>query len=404
MYMAVLSEKERYYNEFLENSRDKPYDIYLWGEELLDKKLSVYPGKLNAIQGYKKNIKHIINCGLVVINFNQYDYMRFTSARLDVKNNCVYISEKVFDSCWRDLRNSVDLGIRMAKEKDENFAMNDANEIINLDNLSTSKRVAYLKKNRLCYRVVEQSEETKRLLGRRQSLLDNPKMRCFYASSGGYVHDKDCELVQTIPLELFEASEKAPKHSEYCRKCKRRLLVRVACSPYVKQVPSCVHFLKDIRISNKRLEKAILGDDMKFNFQSPSEFYIKCNEDTWMIDGSDKSNLKLFHNNYAVMDETTRCILSGYHNQNQDGKDFKYMIDYITDYTWEKHLEAKRRHQAGADNSVTENSAVEMPIVANVATVDANISTNNKETIIARAGKFFKRLIRKIFILTDDQQ
>lgn len=397
--MAVLSEKERYYNEFLEISRDKPYDIYLWGEELLDKKLFVYPGKANAIQGYKKNIKNIINCGLVVMNFNQYEYMRFTSARLDVKNNCVYISEKIFDSCWRDLRNSVDLGIRMAKEKDENFAINDANEIINLDDLSTSKRVAYLKKNRLCYRVVEQSEETKRLLGRRQSLLDNPKMRCFYASSGGYVHDKDCELVQTIPLELFEASEKAPKHSEYCLKCKRRLLVREACSPYVKQIASCERFLKEMMFSNNKLEKAVLGNEMKFNFQSPSEFYIKCNEDSWMIDGSDKSNLKLFHNNYAVIDETTRYILSGYHNQNQDGKDFKYMINYITDYTWEKHLEAKRRLQAGADNSVTDKAAVEESSVANVATVDANTSTDNKETIIARVGKFIKKLFGKIFYI-----
>ena len=92
----------------------------------------------------------------------------------------------------------------------------------------------------------------------------------------------------------------------------------------------------------KKLEKAVLGDEMKFNFQSPSEFYIKCNEDAWMIDASDKDNLKLFHNNYKVIDENTRVIVSGYHNQNQDGNDFKYMINYISGYTWEKHLEAKR--------------------------------------------------------------
>ena len=383
--MKILSEKDRYNAEFLEMSIEKPFEEYLWGEELIDKKLIVYPKKAKDILDYKKNIKNITNCGLVVLDFNRSEYMRFTTARFDAENNCVYISENAFNSCWSDFKKSVDLGIRLTKERDGSCVIDDASEIIDLTNLYTDRRTAYIEGDRICYKGIEQSAEVKKLIGRRQSLLDNSKMTFYYSSNGGYIHDQDCELIKDIPLEFFEASEKAPKHSQYCPKCKRRLLVRVACSPYVKQISGCERFLKTMGFSNKKLEKAVLGDEMKFNYQSPSEFYIKCNEDSWMIDATDKDNLKLFHNNYKVVDENTRVIVSGYHNQNQDGNDFGGMIKYISGYTWEKHLEAKRRLEAEDIAPIT---------VADMTVTEESID-KNKENMITKVLKFIKRLFGK---------
>lgn len=383
--MKILSEKNRYNAEFLDMSIDKPFEEYLWGEELIDKKLIVYPKKAKDILDYKKNIKNITNCGLVVLDLNRSEYMRFTTARFNAENNCVYISENAFNSCWSDFKKSVDLGIRLTKEWDGSCVIDDASEIIDLTNLYTDRRTAYIEGDRICYKGIEQSAEVKKLIGRRQSLLDNSKMTFYYSSNGGYVHDHDCELIKDIPLEFFEAAEKAPKHSQYCPKCKRRLLVRVACSPYVKQISGCERFLKTMGFSNKKLEKAVLGDEMKFNYQSPSEFYIKCNEDSWMIDASDKENLKLFHNNYKVIDENTRVIVSGYHNQNQDGSDFRDMINYISGYTWEKHLEAKRRLEAEAI----------APIAVPDMTVIEESIDKNKENVITKVLKFIKRLFGK---------
>lgn len=380
--MNIMSEKERYYAEFLEMSVEKPFDDFLWGEELIDKKLIVYPKKAKDILEYKKNVKHITNCGLVVLDFNRHEYMRFTTARLDAQNKCVYISETAFNACWNDLKKSVDLGIRLAKKMDENCVINDASEIVDLNNLFSDRRIAYIEDDRVCYKGIEQSEEVKKLIGRRQSLLDNSKMVFYYSSNGGFIHDKDCENIKNIPLEYFEASEKAPKYSEYCPKCKRRLLVRVACSPYVKQIAGCERFLKEMKISNKKLEKMVLEKQMKFNFQSPGEFYIKCNEDIWMIDASDKKHIRLFHNNYSVIGESTRVIVSGYHNQNQDGNDFRYMMNYISGYTWEKHLEAKRRLEAEDTESV---------VVPDLIVVEER-STEKKEKRIRKVLRFFKKI------------
>ena len=67
--MEIRSERERYYSEFIEISRGLPYDDYLWGEELIDMRIVVYPKKIKDIPGYEEIKNYLINCGLIVMDF-----------------------------------------------------------------------------------------------------------------------------------------------------------------------------------------------------------------------------------------------------------------------------------------------------------------------------------------------
>lgn len=374
--MEIRSEKERYYSEFIDITRDLPYDDFLWGEELIDMRIVVYPKKIKDIPGYEEIKNYLINCGLIVMDFAKLEYMRFTSTRLDTKNKRVYICENVFNSCWQDLKKSVGLGIRLAKEKDENIVVDTEDEIVDLSYLSSNRRVAYIENDRILYRGIEISDEEKRKLGRRQSLLDNAKMKFYFSTDGGYVHDKNCEKVMQICIESFDASDMLPDNRELCPLCKRKILLRMACDPYVKQIPNCDWLLKKVNVSNSKLEKIVMIHNMKFNYQSASEFYIKCNEDSWMIDASNLNNIRLFHNNYSVIDDTRRSIESGYHNQKMDGHSFNSMLNYISDYSWEKHLESKKKQE-----SVVDKNAIPVAI-------------ERKVGMIERFTKYIKRLFK----------
>lgn len=345
--MNVLSEKERYTPEFLDFSEGKPYDMYLWGEELIDKTIVVYKGKIKDIPDYNSFKDYLINSAIVVMDFSKKDYMRFTSTRFNPASNCIYITDAVFDSCWHALKKSVRLGIQLANDKGESIEIVDGNEIVDLTYLKTVRKNAFINKDKICFEGIEISEEEKRLQSRRQSLLAKVENKYYFSSVSGYVHDKKCDEVMNIKLEEFAASETIPEDRELCPICKRRILLRIACAPYVKQIPACDLFLKKAGVSTDRLEALVFNDKMKFDFKSESEFYVKHNEDTFMIDGSNIHSPKLFHNNYTVIDDNKRIIGSGFHRQKIEAYNLNSVINYIEFYSWEKHLEAvKVREEA----------------------------------------------------------
>lgn len=246
--MEIRSEKDRYYSEFLFYSKGLPYEDYLWGEELIDMKIIVYPKKIKDIPGYNEIKNFLINCGVIVMDFARREYMRFTASRLDTKNNCIYICENVFNSCWHDLKNSVRLGIRLTEQTADSIRITKEEDIVDLSYLSSNRKTAYIEKDKVLYKCIEMSDEEKRMIGRRQSLLDNARMKCYFASDSWYVHDKNCEEVMQIPADSFDASETIPENRGLCPKCKRKLLLRIACDPYVKQIASCDWFLKRVRL------------------------------------------------------------------------------------------------------------------------------------------------------------
>lgn len=386
--MEIRSEKERYYSTFLDIARGLPYDDFLWGEELVDMKIVVYPKKLKEIPGYEGIKNYLINCGLVVMNFAKQEYMRFTSTRLDKKNNCVYICESVFNSCWQDLKKSVRLGLLLAKEKFEGVKINKEDEIVDLSYLCSDRRLAYIEKDKIFYKGIEMRDEEKKLFGRRQSLLDNVKMKYYFSANGGYVHDKECENVMQIPVSLFGASETIPENKDLCPKCKRKILLRMACDPYVKQIPGCDRLLRKVNISTSKLENLVMKENMKFNYKSVGEFYIKCNEDSWMIDASDIDNIKLFHNNYSIIDDTHRSIESGYHNQRMDGRTLSSMLSYISSYSWEKHLENKKKQEL----VVQENTVEEVKVNEGAELIETSDVAEIKVGIFERICKYIRNL------------
>ena len=202
--MQVISEKERYYKDFLERSTSVPFEEFLQGEELIDKRIIVYPGRLKDMPEYASIKKNLTTCGIVVMDLAKLKFMRFESANLDKENNRVYICENIFNSSWKYLRTSIRLGFRLATENDE-IASDCECELVDLSYLETKTRRAYIDKNVICYKGVELTAEDKKMIGRRQSLLDNVKMKFYFSANGGFVHDKECDAVkQAILRETFE--------------------------------------------------------------------------------------------------------------------------------------------------------------------------------------------------------
>lgn len=103
--MNIKSEKEFYRDELEKVALRFDADIYVWGEELIDKKLVIYPKKLKGIIGYERIKRNLEPCGVVLIDTRKQDFLRCISAMVDVTNGNVYLPEASFNSAWKVLKN-----------------------------------------------------------------------------------------------------------------------------------------------------------------------------------------------------------------------------------------------------------------------------------------------------------
>lgn len=96
--MIIKSEKESYRDEFREIVRTKDEDVFLWGEELLDKKLVLYSGKIKEMSEYETFSDCLINCGLIVLNLQKGKVLKCITTRMNPGNNRIYIQDDAFNA------------------------------------------------------------------------------------------------------------------------------------------------------------------------------------------------------------------------------------------------------------------------------------------------------------------
>ena len=339
--MNIKSEKEFYRDELKRVALRFNADIFVWGEEMINKKLILYPKKLKDIIGYEEVKENLQPCGIVLIDTRKQDFLHCTSAMVDVTDGNVYMSEAGFNSSWKLLKNSVSKGIRIANEN-AGSPIENPDEIIVFDNLQRAGSTPVIVNDIIKYEARELTQEERYRDSRKQSLLDNPRMLYFYESSGKYYHDRDCAEVKQIAPEQFAASEKIPD-KEICPKCQCRIYIRKACYPNTKQIGICDKILRDHGVSLGKIKHCVMDIGMKFHATSMEEFWVEGAEDTWIVKGLCNNHLTLWHNNYVKTGPTERYITEGFHRQKVENKSLTQLLTYIESYSFVKHLEKEQQ-------------------------------------------------------------
>lgn len=79
--MEVNNEKTFYEINVTEAFRTVDADVVLWGEDLHDAKIVLYPKKITALPGYDEIKERLVNAGLVYFNFRTENFIKFTIVR-----------------------------------------------------------------------------------------------------------------------------------------------------------------------------------------------------------------------------------------------------------------------------------------------------------------------------------
>lgn len=317
-------------------------DLLLRGEDLIDRRLCVYPGKIKNIPDYSVFAGRLINCGLLVRNSSRGGKMTCICTRYDEETRRVYITKDNFQAAWPMLKRGATLGIRQAKENGTECSIHTPDEIVCLDYLQRSGSDPVLEHDQIVFRAKESSPEERRLIAARQSALDAQKNIYFYSKVSGCVHDRQCEQVKKIPLEEFAASDRLPEGREYCPHCGRMIFIRIGCAPNTKEIPICNRIFIQYGVKTSQIGRFVMEKGMRFHARSLSEMTVRCGEDTWII-RMNAGGLTLWHNNYVRTSDTERYITDGFHKQGLKKKlSMHQMLLYITDYSWQKHLAAQQ--------------------------------------------------------------
>ncbi len=356
--MNIKSEKEFYKDELKRVALRFNADIFIWGEELINRKLIIYPKKLKNVIGYEEVKENLKPCGLVLIDTRKQEFLHCTLVTIDTKDGNVYMSEAGFNSSWKILKNSVSKGIRIANEN-EGSPIENPEEIIVFDNLQRVGSTLIIVNDVIKYEARELTEEERYRNSRKQSLLDNPRMLYFYEGGGRYYHDRDCAEIKQIAPERFAASQEIPD-KEICPKCQRRVYIRKACYPNTKQIGICNKILKDHGVSLGRIKHCVMDVGMKFHATSMEELLIEGVEDTWIVKGLCNKNLELWHNNYVKTGLTERYITEGFHKQKVENKSLTQLLIYIESYSYVKHLEKEQQEVEVMDNPVIDDKKQEI--------------------------------------------
>ncbi len=238
----------------------------------------------------------------------------------------------LFNHIWKKISGVI--------QSQRNLSKQELEKILDFSHIERYESKIRIVKGKIEYIGKELSDEEKKERSLRQSMLDNPKFKCYYALSGGAVHDKECEEIQSIPMGEFCASEKLPADRKLCSKCKRKLLLRIACAPNTKQIPICERLLTRGKVQTGNLYRYVVEVGMKFHATTLDELTIICREDTWKVKYL-QGVMQLWHNNYIKVNDTERYITDGFHNQGVESKGVDFLLQYIQGYTWEKHLQGQ---------------------------------------------------------------
>lgn len=383
--MEIRSEKVIYGSLFRHISQWYDVDVFLWGEDLVDKQLHIYAGKLKKLPEYDTFARRLINCGLIIVDPVRNRKMTCHPVRYDDREGIVYIEERNFLAWWPLLKKSIQRGIRMAKQNGTECRIHEPEDTVSLHYLQRAASSPVLKNDRIIYKAKELTPGEQRLNSARQSALDNPKNVYFYGKTEGPVHDRQCELIKEIRLEDFIGSDQFPEGRTYCPRCSRQLFLRIGCAPVTKAMPVCSRIFTNGGLKTSQIGRFAIEHGMRFQAGSLSEMTIRCKEDTWIIK-RDGQGWRLWHNNYIRISPTERYITEGFHDQGMKEHTSMYqMLTYIAGYSWQKHLDAERMEaEAGAADS---EKQAELVVVSE--------TTRKKSSLWNRLAAYIKGLFRR---------
>ena len=385
----VKSEKELYHDTLLGIYPDLDTQKLLWSEDLVRFRVLVYNQDLHEIKDFGKKRYYTKARRLVYINPNVPDLLKHTSIHTNNKAGEAYISAGALKKIWPYIKKSIANGIRLHIDIGDPVCIKAPEDLLDLSLLDKDGKRAVLKDYKIIYRSCKYNEEEQRALGKRQSLLDNQKNRYFFAENEGIYHDKDCELVIKISPVQFQGAVEPPKKRKRCKRCSRIMDIRKACYPQVKIIPECDRLLRAGGITDDEIAHYVNDKGVRFRIDEPGELTVFCSEDTWIIKGIDQGDMELWHNNYTMISPTERYICGGFHNQGQDGRDMKYMMKYISGYTFSGHLAwAEKKRQKQDAESVVDESFITPPVEEACSPVD-----RNNKGLLATISGWIKRFL-----------
>ncbi len=355
--MGAVSEKVLYDNLIQARYATKgarPSNLVLWGEDIVNGKLILFPKKTNLLPEYDSICRGTTGASLIYFDKKKQQPVLFCDIRYDKQTQNVYMSAGIFNDVWKFLKESVKTGIELKRDRGE--AVEELPEgYVDLTFLQHRLSEAVVKNDRIEYVSKDIPERKQKSRSKMQSALDNPAYRFFYAFDSGIYHDKDCEFIREIPPELFTASEKRPITRKPCRRCLRIMCLRELCSPYVKQMPTVNRLLKRGDIGNNYLERLAFEYGIKLRADEDGSLVVVSAEDTWKIRGFDKDSLSLWQNNYIKTSQEERCITQGFHHKKTaDGRTLFQMLERIRRYKYDPHFHENAEVKAETQNTVKE--------------------------------------------------
>lgn len=181
---------------------------------------------------------------------------------------------------------------------------------------------------------------------RRASMLDNRSYRYVVDQRSGIIHDKDCEMVRTVPDSAFDMIKTIDADSNICSKCRRDAYICIAIGDDAKHLGIYRNFLKRAGVSDGMVKELTLHNQAKLFMEEPNLLRLKVGEDCWKIKIHTNGKVALYHNNYVVLEDGSRYFNEGYHKQIIGSKNnFINAIGIIYNYSWEKHLKAKEEKE-----------------------------------------------------------
>lgn len=191
-------------------------------------------------------------------------------------------------------------------------------------------------------------EEVSDARRRRTSLMDKRDLRIVFSRIDKIQHDRTCSLVKKISDDDFDMQSRFSTEMPYCPVCYRKALIRNAIHvDDMKMVDAYFNFFNRIRAHKNELRRLLINHNAQLSNIQRDSVTIKVNEDSWLIRRTEQGELLLLHNNYEVIDESTRRFKEGFHLQFDFGDpSFHNLVSIMVGYTWENHLKGQARAEA----------------------------------------------------------
>ena len=315
---------------------------YVCCDELEDYTFYPYVGTLKEIPGYSEDRTAFEDVRIFLI-INTTGKLVKVPCNIVEEFKKIYINEGNFNKYWKMISENICRSIRRSRNLNSDevpqLSMNEHVDLALVENPSRSARIgqAYT----IEYTGKEIDIETQRMISKRASAMEDNRMRFVYAQSDQFIHDKSCKQVENIKYWDFAAVAELPKDREFCPHCRRKILIRNAIKCDTKRFAWYQRFFEKGRVSNRVLEKFLLGTDVKLHMDMLDELIVKCNEDTWHIKMNSQGTYSVYHNNYVMISDEERYITSGFHLQKRHPSYLSGILTYIQAYDWQKHLAAK---------------------------------------------------------------